>query len=52
MVACAWGHLHVVQWLVQALGVDIHGKQDMAFEVACQGGHLDTALDTAQWLLA
>ena len=49
-MAAARGHLHVVQWLVDALGLDVREHQDAVFCAACAGATSTSVV--ADWLVA
>jgi hypothetical protein len=48
--ACKYGHLEIVQWLVETFGLtteDVKSDNNLAFQWACGYGHLEVA----QWLV-
>jgi hypothetical protein len=44
--SCSYGHISVAQWLYGLGNVNIHARNDIAFQIVCLNGHLSIA----QWL--
>lgn len=47
--ACCFGKTDVALWLLAEKDADVHAVNDDAFAMACENGHLDTAMALVEW---